>query len=70
MYQRMYDNRAPKSMAGVPSLFPLLGLSCDSETEITVKSAASLQLTKPMPAISCLLVPSQVRITDRVLLVN
>ena len=42
-------------------LLPMLGLSHDSETEITVVSAASLQVTKPMPAISCLPKPSFVR---------
>ena len=58
MYQRRYDNHAPESTAEVlfhpltfPSLLPLLGLSHDSEIEVTVKSAASLHLAKPMPAI-------------------
>ena len=53
--QRRYDNRAPGSTVEVlphpkicPSLLPLVGLSPDdSETENTVKSAASLQVTKP-----------------------
>ena len=43
--QRRYDNRAPGSTSPpliCPSLLPLVELSRDSETEITVKSAASL----------------------------
>ena len=43
--QRRYDNRAPGSTSPpliCPSLLPLVELSRDSETEITVKSAALL----------------------------
>ena len=53
-HQRRYDNGAPGSADKyfnapkfVLFLLPLLGLSRDSETEITVKSAALLQVTKP-----------------------
>ena len=56
--KRRYENCAPRSLSTVEVLLrpqiclfllPLLGLSCDSETEITctVKSAALVQVTKP-----------------------